>query len=431
MQAPAIEFASADDIRARQQQLLAAHLQYVYAHSPYYRSRFQQAGIEPQKIRGLEDLPLLPTTSKNDLQQHNQAFMCVERAEIVDYVTTSGTLGDPVSIALTEKDLQRLAYNEAISFLCAGAGPGDVFQLMTTMDRRFMAGLAYFMGVRKLGGSIIRVGSGVPGLQWDSIFRFSPDVLITVPSFLLHILHYASKHGIDWRSSSVRKAVCIGEPIRKPDFSLNALGQKIRELWELELYSTYASTEMATAFTECAAGRGGHLHPELIIVELLDEHDQPVPAGEAGEVTVTPLGVEGMPLLRFKTGDIAQLHTGSCSCGRNNPRLGPVVGRKQHLIKYKGTSLYPPAIYEVLNRIEGVEKYVVELSSNPSGMDEITVHIGCGQAGKTLATSIMEQFQARLRVKPKLKFHSTEEVSRMMFPAMSRKPVKLIDRRNL
>src|SRR5690606_37390511 len=122
-------------------------------------------------------------------------------------------------------------------------------------------------------------------------------------------------NNIDYRASSVKKAICIGESVRNPDFSLNTLGQKIEDKWGIKLYSTYASTEMVTAFTECGASKGGHHHPELIIVEFLDDQNRPVEEGTPGEVTITTLGVEGMPLLRFKTGDICTAYYEQCTCG--------------------------------------------------------------------------------------------------------------------
>src|SRR5690606_17808280 len=122
-----------------------------------------------------EDLQKIPVTTKDDLQKNNNQFLCVERAEIADYVTTSGTSGDPVWVALTDRDLDRLAYNEALSYQCVGLDRGSVVQLTTTIDRRFMAGLAYFLGARKAGIGLIRVGSGVPELQWDTIEKVKPD----------------------------------------------------------------------------------------------------------------------------------------------------------------------------------------------------------------------------------------------------------------
>src|SRR5690606_18411458 len=125
--------------------------------------------------------------------------------------------------------------------------------------------------------------------------------------------------------------------------------------------------------TECEHGVGGHHHPELIVVELLDDDNQPVPDGEMGEVTITTLGVEGMPLIRFKTGDLCRAHREPCACGRTTLRLSPVLGRKQQMIKFKGTTLYPPALYDVLNLIDGVNDYVVEVYTNEVGTDAIRI----------------------------------------------------------
>ena len=179
----------------------------------------------------MSDLRHIPVTTKDHLQQNNEAFICVPKENIVDYITTSGTMGDPVTFAMTDKDLDRLAYNEAISFTCADGGKGDIYQLMTTIDRRFMAGLAYFLGIRMLGASIVRVGNGIPELQWDTIRRIKPNTIIAVPSFILKIIEYAEENRIDYMSSSVRKAVCIGEPLRNHDLSLNTYDRKMREKW--------------------------------------------------------------------------------------------------------------------------------------------------------------------------------------------------------
>ena len=355
---PHIEKQTTAEIKAFQELKLQEVLQYVSANSVYYQNLFQEHNIDISKINTLEDLQLIPTTTKEDLQRNNDDFMCVPTHKIIDFATTSGTLGDPVTFGLTDNDLDRLAYNEAISFDCAGIKEGDIVQLMTTMDRRFMAGLAYFLGLRKMKVGVIRVGAGIPELQWDSILKYKPTYLITVPSFLLKLIEYADGKGINYNNLGIKGAICIGESLRNQDFSNSILAEKIASKWNIKLYSTYASTEMSTAFTECEHSIGGHHHPELIIVEVLDNENNPVKKGESGELTITTLGVEAMPLIRFKTGDIVKLHTSPCACGRNTLRVGPVVGRKQQMIKYKGTTLYPPAMNDLLNDFENIDNYL-------------------------------------------------------------------------
>ena len=426
---PEIEKASIAEIKTFQEAELKKLLRYLSENSSYYQKVFKEQEIDLNTVVCLEDLSKIPVTTKDDLQQFNNEFICVPKNKIIDYVTTSGTLGEPVTFALTDKDLERLAYNEAISFECAGVEKDDVMQLMTTMDRRFMAGLAYFLGARKLGAGIIRVGSGIPELQWDSILKFEPTYLICVPSFLLKLIEFAQQRNIDLSNTSVKGALCIGEPIKNQDFSYNVLAKKIKSSWDIALYSTYASTEMSTAFNECEQHRGGHHHPELIIAEILDENNQTVEPGKVGELVITTLGVEAMPLLRFKTGDMVVAYTNACDCGRNTMRLGPVVGRKKQMIKYKGTTLYPPAMYNVLNHFNEVECFIIEISHNDLGTDEILVKIATSNTSELFLNQIKDHFRAKLRVLPRIEFCSKDEINVLRFPVLSRKPVEIIDHR--
>ncbi|MBL1221291.1 AMP-binding protein [Chryseobacterium sp. L7] len=426
---PAIEKSGIQDIRTFQEHKLQELLTYLEAHSPFYQKLFKENNINLADIQTLEDLQKIPTTTKNDLQQYNHDFFCIPPDKIVDYSTTSGTLGDPVTFGLSDNDLERLAYNEAISFACAGIQKGDVVQMITTIDKRFMAGLAYFLGLRKMGASVVRMGPGIPELQWDSIFRYKPKYLITVPSFLLKMIDYAEKHGLDYKNSSVYGAVCIGESIKNQDFTDNILSQKIKEKWNIKLFSTYASTEMSTAFTECEFQIGGHHHPELIITEILDDNGNPVPEGENGELTITTLGVEAIPLLRFKTGDIVKAHDEPCQCGRNTMRLGPVVGRKQQMIKYKGTTLYPPAMNDILNDFSTILCYQIVIQSNEIGLDEIIIKLSTEQEHETFVNEVRDHFRAKLRVSPKIEVIDFDILSKTVFNPNSRKPITFIDLR--
>ena len=425
-----IEFQPKEVIKKYQEERLREMLHYLHDHSPYYQRLFAENHINISSINTLEDLQQIPFTEKKDLQLHNMDFLCVPREKVIDYITTSGTLGDPVTFACTDADLERLAFNEALSFSCAGLKPGNVLQLMTTMDKRFMAGLAYFLGIREMGASVIRVGNGIPELQWDTINRIKPTAIVCVPSFILKIIQYAEKHGIDYQNSSIKKAVCIGENLREQDFSLNLLGTKIKEKWDINLYSTYASTEMSTTFCECEAGHGGHHHPELIICELLDDQNHVVKEGEEGELTITTLGVEGMPLLRFKTGDIARFHYDPCSCGRTTMRISPIIGRKNQMIKLKGTTLYPVAIFDVLDNVDYVQNYIVEVTSNEIGTDNVTVVVGCTNISEEFVVKdLKDRFRAKLRVAPEIAFDTPEHLQQISTPETKRKPMKFIDKR--
>jgi len=419
-----------DKVTAMQEQKLQELLQYVSQHSPFYKELFAKHNITVSDIKTLADLTKIPTTEKDDLQKRNNDFLCVPADKVVEYTSTSGTLGGPVTIALTENDLIRLAHNEYNSFLCADGSKDDIYQLMLTLDRQFMAGIAYYMGIRKIGAGIIRLGPGVPSLQWETIQRLKPTAIVAVPSFILKLISFAKENNIDINKTSVKKAICIGENIRNTDFSLNMLGKKITESWDIHLYSTYASTEMQTAFTECSEGKGGHYQPELVIVELLDEHDKQVGPNTPGEVTITTLGVEGMPLLRYKTGDICMYDDQPCACGRTTLRLSPLMGRKKQMIKFKGTTLYPPALFDLLNEREEILDFVVEVYSNEIGLDQVSLYLVPAEDSEECDHRIRAYLQARLRVSPHIKYVTPEEIQKIQFNEVSRKAIKFIDKRS-
>ena len=426
---PKIEFATPESIKNFQERKLREQLVYLARNSPHYRKVFSENKIDIPSIKTLEDLKKLPLTHKHDLANNSKDFLCVSNNKVVDYITTSGTMGDPVVFCMTENDLDRLAYNEAVSLSCSGVTSDDIIQLTTTMDKRFMAGLAYFLGARKLQAGVVRVGAGIPELQWDTIHRIKPSTIITVPSFILKLIEYAEENNIDYKNASVKRAICIGEPLRKTDFRLSTLAERIKSKWDINLFSTYASTEMSTAFSECEHGQGGHHHPELIITEFLDDEGKDVAQGQPGELVITTLGVEGMPLLRFKTGDIVAHYTEKCACGRTTLRLGPVIGRKQQMIKFKGTTIYPPSIFDLLDDIPEITNYLVELSTNTIGTDDVLVKIGCHQPTVDLEKKIKDHFRAKLRVSPAVQFHSIKAIEKQCHPEGARKAITLIDRR--
>jgi len=426
---PDIEKQDSKIIEDFQNALLRKQLEYLSVHSPFYQRKFRAEGILVADINTVADLQKLSFTTKADLQLHNDDFFCVSRTEIRDYATTSGTMGDPVTFGLTDNDLERLAYNEMLSFQCAGIQKGDLVQLMTTIDRRFMAGLAYFLGLRKLGAGVVRVGAGVPPLQWDSILRYKPKYLIAVPSFLLKMIEYAEANNIDFKNSSIKGVICIGEALRTADLKPTLLAKRIQDKWNINLFSTYASTEMSAAFTECNKFLGGHHHPELIITEIVNDNDEQVENGALGELVITTLGVEAMPLLRFKTGDLVRKHVEKCACGRTTYRLGPVEGRKQQMIKYKGTTLYPPAMHDAVAHFNEIKLHTIEISANDIGTDEILIRIYSEDTTEEFMAKLKDYFRARLRVTPQIIFEDELTLQKIIFDPLSRKPITFIDKR--
>lgn len=422
------DFLSPEISQEEQWQLVKQHLNYASQKSPFYKQIFKENAIDISAIKNETDFRRIPITTKEDLQLHNLDFLAVDYSEIIDHVTTSGTLGNPVNFMLNEADLHRLTYNEYESFKIAGVTKNDVVQITTTLDRRFMAGMAYYLGLRKLGAGVVRTGSGLPGLQWDSIQRFKPKFLVVVPSFLLKLIDYARQNNIDYKNSSVKGVICIGESLLNENLEASALRKRIQELWEIELFSTYASTEMATAFTECELHKGNHILPNLIYTEILDESGNPVENGEVGELVVTPLQVESMPLIRYATGDMLMKIEGNCTCGRSSARIGAIIGRKKQMLKIKGTSLYPQHIQEAMNALE-ISDYIIEAKNDEFGNELVILKIS--EEVELSPMEIQLKLRDQLQIKLEIQQISASAIFQKKFPKESRKPIIFHDLRSI
>ena len=422
-----ISFSSSDKIQAVQQRLLRKHLDYCQEHSPFYQRLFKRHKINPTEIT-LANLCELPFTNKADIEKNNDEFLAARPDRIVDIVLSSGTAGKPTKIAYTESDLKRLAYNEEKSFLACGFNAKDVVLLTCTLDRCFVAGLAYFLGIRALGAAAIRNGLNSVDSHVQVIQRMRPTALVGVPSFLRKLGISLAEKKPTMRKQAVSKLVCIGEPLRGEDLGFLKVARDLEEIWGAKAYSTYSSSEIVTTFCECDAQAGGHLHPDLAIVEIVDDEGAVLAPGRKGEVVVTPMAVEGMPLVRFKTGDISFIIDTPCNCGRNTLRLGPILGRKKQMMKVRGTTIYPQTLYSAIEEIKGVREYYIVVTSESELSDNIEVHLSV-DSPDWAPEAIQEKLQARLRLKPRVLISDDVSIRGQVYNPESRKPIRFIDRR--
>jgi phenylacetate-CoA ligase len=391
---------------------------YAKQFSPYYRAQFRG-------LKGVPPLQTLPTTDKTIVSAHNLDFLCVPRQRIAEIVTTSGTTGKPLLWMLTVNDVHRLAVNEKISFTCAGVTARDTVLVAVAMDRCFIAGLAYWQGLRELGCTVVRVGASSALLVLEMIERLRPTAIVAVPSFLRLIADKARETKFNLKNSSVKKAICIGEPIRDSAHQLNPSGRLIESTWGAKVFSTYGVTELANSLCECAAGAGGHLHDEQLHLEILDDAGNPVTYGEVGEIVATTFGVEAMPLIRYRTGDCAALFTKKCRCGRTTPRLGPIVGRKNQKLKFKGASLFPSTLQLVLEEIQEVETFVIVARAENELSDAIEVLVH----GSVSAAHLRDAIQARAKIVPQIRRATRKEIEALQMPPSARKRRTFVDLR--
>jgi phenylacetate-CoA ligase len=426
---PDIYDLSPSEIARIQADLLGETLRHAVRYSPFYRDRFAQGGLDPNEVRTLADLTRLPLTSREDLQSRGRDFWAVPRERVVEIVATTGTTGEPLYVAMTRHDLERLGENERRGFTWLGARPGDCFHIAVTLDNLFVAGLAYHLGLQMVGASAVRVGAQPARRHLDIMKQLHPDGIVAVPSFLLGLARRARAEGEDLTAFAPRRAMLIGDAIRNQELTVNTLGRLLEEAWGGALFSTYGLTEAGLAFHECPMHQGLHSHPDLVVVEIVDDAGRLIPDGDVGELVITTLQVEAMPLLRYRTGDMTFRLPGECPCGKGGARIGPIVGRKQHRLKVKGTTLYPKTIEEVLLGVEGVENFVIEAHTGDDETDRLIVRVGAFRGSPALRNRIGEALYAKARVTPEIHLASPAEVEGLQFEGGRRKPKVFVDLR--
>jgi phenylacetate-CoA ligase len=420
------QFEPSEKINRLQEDTLITHVNYCLKKSPFYSSRF---GRRLREVTSLSQLENLGFTTKDDLLEYNQDFLAVPIEAIVDTCFTSATIGTtPVNFFLTPSDLERVTYNEQVAFQISEVKKADTVGICVAIERGFMAGLAYFLGGVRLGAHMLRIGASGPQHIWNLIKTHHPSVLIGVPSVLANVALHAQNEGENPAGLKLERILAIGESVRDKELNLLPAIQRIEQMWGAPIYSTYASTEMATSFAECRHRRGGHFRPELIYLEIVDDQGHKLEDGEIGEVVVTPLGVEGMPLLRFKTGDMSYVVAQKCACGRTTKRIAPVLGRKAQLLKYKGTNIFPNAIVSIVEANPEFLGCYVEAHTAEFGEDRVVACIVKAKEHYDLE-KLKEEFRAGLRVVPELHMVDETEFLNRTQPSGKRKRQIFFDMR--
>jgi phenylacetate-CoA ligase len=367
------EFLSSDEIDAKSIRAVRNHVRHVKEVSAFYRETLFD--IFPEDIKSLADIARLPFTEKETLIDRAPSFRAVSEDLVVESMASCGATGKRIIFPLTAVDLERLEFNEALSFYSAGVSSSDRGQLFLHFDQCLSAGIAYYRGLTHLGVNSARTGMLSAEMHKQYFDLLQPTILIGAPSFFKKLAAELAPLGFDKNKSSIRKLFCFGENIRTRDMQLNDLGKALEAFYNAAVFSTYGSTEISSSFCECEARCGGHGHPELVYTEIVDEKGTPVPDGTVGELVATPLGVEGNPLVRYKTGDITFKIPGKCPCGRNSMRIGPIVGQLSQMVKMQGAFLYPSAVATILDGIDGIEDYLIILENDEAASDRISLHI--------------------------------------------------------
>ncbi|WP_435178107.1 phenylacetate--CoA ligase PaaK [Halorussus sp. AFM4] len=397
-----IETASRDDLRELQDERLAETVQYAYDNVDFYREALDEAGVAPDDVRSVEDVSKLPFTTKEDFRdEYPDGLFAVDHGEVRRIHASSGTTGKPKIVSYTDGDLGVWREVMARSLHAAGVRPGQVVQNAYGYGL-FTGGLGFHDGVEELGACVIPTGGGNTARQLDMLRDMESEVLACTPSYCLYLAEAAEERGVDPRELPLDTVVIGAEPFTDP------MREEIEAALDVTAVDVYGLSEIIGpgVSIECEEAQEGlHVWEDHFLPEVVDpQTGEPVQEGEEGELVLTTLTKEALPVLRYRTGDMTALTYEECECGRTVARMDNVTGRTDDLIIVRGVNVYPSQIEEVMVDIADVAPhYRIDLyrRGNLDAM-ELTVEYHEDYEGghDELERRIREELEETLEVKP-------------------------------
>ena len=394
---------SVDELRAHQLVRLRWTLGYAYANVPFYRKKFDAAGVSPQDCRSLADLASFPVTTKDDLRENYPAGMfAVPVTELRRIHASSGTTGQPTVVGYTQADLDTWADLMARSIRAAGGRPGDMVHVAYGYGL-FTGGLGAHYGAERLGCTVIPASGGMTGRQVRLIADLRPRVIMVTPTYMLTILDEFDRGGLNAQASSLEIGIFGAEPWTEQ------MRAELEERAGLHAVDIYGLSEVMGpgVAVECVETKDGltvwedHFYPELID----PVSGTPAAAGERGEIVFTSLTKQGMPLIRYRTKDLTRLLPGTARPAHR--RMERITGRSDDMIVLRGVNVFPTQIEEILLRVPGLAPHFQLVLTARDHLDELTVHVearaGLGeeqraQAARALTAQVHDHVGVRVQV---------------------------------
>ncbi|MCZ3364365.1 MULTISPECIES: phenylacetate--CoA ligase family protein [Methanobacterium] len=366
------ECMSENDKEALQLKRLQAVVKRAYENVPYYRKRFDEAGVKPEDIKTLKDIEKLPFTTKTDLRDaYPFGMFAVPEDDIVEVHTTSGTTGKPTVSGYTVNDLDLWGEVIARALGMAGAGKKDIIQNAYGYGL-FTGGMGVHYGAQKIGATVVPISAGNTMRQLEIMEDFGSTVLTCTPSYALYLGEMAEREGIS-RESIKLKAGVFGAEMWTEE-----MRNEIEKRLNLTALNIYGLTEVIGpgVAMECEDKNGLHISDDHFYPEIVDSKTlETLPEGEKGELVLTTLTREGMPVIRFRTKDVTALRKGKCSCGRTLIKMDRITGRTDDMLKIRGVIVFPSQIEKALLKIEDLEPHYQIVVTRPQHLDELEVQV--------------------------------------------------------
>ncbi len=428
---PRMEEMPADELKRLQFKLLKTLIYRVYSFSAFYHQRMKEAGVHPDDISALSDISRLPFMFKKDLRDnYPDGLIMSEPEELVRYHVSSGTTGKPTIVGYTRNDIYNWTESLARALTSAGIGRGDVMQVSYGYGL-FTGGLGLHYGAERVGATVVPTSVGNTERQIELMQDLKVSAIACTPSYLLHMGEVAEKMGISIKSDTrLRKAIVGAEPWSEQ------MRIRIRDWLGVDAYDIYGTSELSgPLFCECEYQQGFHIWGDLIYPEVLDPDTlQPVAPGQRGELVVTMLQKEGLPIIRYRTGDITAIREEPCPCGRTHPRMERLSGRVDDMLIIRGINVFPSQIEHALLGIHEVgEHFMIEVDRK-GALDDLMVKVELPR--DSFSDKITDLMRVKGKVERVLKGAlnvavTVELVEAGSLPRFEGKAKRVIDRRKM
>ena len=425
------ECMSAEETGELQLRRLQAVVKRAYENVPYYNTRFSDLKIEPEDIETLDDIEKLPFTSKTDLRDaYPFGMFAVPTEDIVEVHTTSGTTGKPTVSGYTEDDLDIWGEVMARALTMTGVRKNDRIQNSYGYGL-FTGGMGVHYGGQKIGATVIPISAGNTMRQLEIMQDFETTVLTCTPSYGLYLAEVAENEGIDTEKLKL-KAGCFGAEMWTEE-----MRQELEKRLNISAQNIYGLTEIIGpgVAMECPVKTGLHIFEDHFYPEIIDPKTlKQLPDGENGELVLTTLTREGMPVIRFRTRDITALNRGVCECGRTQVKMDRITGRSDDMLKIRGVIVFPSQIEKALLKIEGLEPQYQIIVTRPHHLDEIEVQVETSPALFSDEVKHVEEIKRNIENKIHSEIGLRVNISLVepkSLPRSEGKAVRVIDRRNI
>ncbi len=421
-----------EDLEALQLKRLQAVVERVYHLVPFYHRRMDEMGVKPEHIRTLADLSLLPFTTKQDLRDNYPFGMfAAPMDQVVRIHASSGTTGKSTPVAYTQRDLETWSELMARTLAAAGTHRGDIVHNAYGYGL-FTGGLGFHYGAERLGAAVIPVSGGQTRRQIMLLQDFGPTVIVCTPSFALYLAEVGQEVGADFRQLKLRVGIFGAEPWTE------GMRDEIEKRLNLDAVDIYGLSEIIGpgVSVECIEAKSGlHLFEDHFLPEIINPADlTPLPPGEMGELVITTLTKEAMPLLRYRTRDVTALNYAPCRCGRSLARMHRLRGRSDDMLIIRGVNVFPSQIEAVLMETPGVAPHYQLIVDRDGQLDTLEVQVEVDEAAfsdevkklEALAKNIQKQIKDYFTVSVKVKLVEPRSI-----PRSEGKAKRVIDKRQL